>query len=147
MNKEYWRQEMPHPYSPDWQDYKIYKKNLIKGSVLLLGCTHKLLKLSNYQLDIDPWYEAKTVKIGNWLDNESYYENIIGDGVLNFSQYLTDNLLEMCAKNCKNLVIRSFKRKLEKMKIADYFPTVDDLHLKPTKIIEKIDYSFYIWRF
>jgi hypothetical protein len=147
MNKEYWRQEMPHPYSPDWQDYRIYKKNLIKGSILLLGCTHKLLKLSDYQLDIDPWYEAKSVRIGNWLDNQSYYTNIIGDGVLNFTKHLTDGILEMCSAYCHTFVARSFNYKLLKMKYAAYFPSIEDFSIKPHIANQQKEYTFYVWNF
>lgn len=57
--------ELIHPLSPNEEDVKIYNDNLLKGSVLLLGCTHKLITLSDCQMDIDPWYEEFVCLINN----------------------------------------------------------------------------------
>ena len=90
MDKLYWSKELLHPLSPSISDVEIYKQNIGKGSTLLLGCTHKLISISDFQMDIDPWYEAPTMIIKDWRDNETYYDNIIGDGVFNFTKELTD---------------------------------------------------------
>lgn len=65
IDKNYWRQELPPPYSPSIEDVKIFK-SFISGTVLLLGCTHKLLELTDAIMDIDPWYDDKRVII-RWL--------------------------------------------------------------------------------
>ena len=110
MNKSYWSKELPSPYSPSISDVEIYKINIGKGSTLLLGCTHKLISISDFQMDIDPWYEAPTMIIKDWRDNETYYDNIIGDGVFNFTKELTDSVLTMCKKYCRNFnTFRNYK--------------------------------------
>ena len=147
VNKEYWANELVPPYSPSNIDFEVYKNNLIEGTTLLLGCTHKLLNISNNQLDIDPWYEASTVIVGNWIHNNTFYNNIIGDGVLNFTKELTDNILKMCSKNSKKFIARCFNKKLPKMRIANYFPSEIDFLIKPNIIFSFSDYNFFIWDF
>ena len=146
-NKDYWASDIPLPLSPSDSDVNIYKDNLIEGSTLMLGCTKKLIPISDIQMDIDPWYEAKTVIKGDWLDNKTYYNNIIADGCLSFTKELTDGLIEMASKNCKFFIARSFTKKLPIMRIADYFPQPEDFKILPTKTIVLEDYSFYIWQF
>lgn len=147
INKNYWSKELDYPYSPSEEDFLIYKNNLINGTTLLLGCTHKLINLSNFQLDIDPWYSAKTVITGNWIYNKDFYDNIIGDGVFNFTKELTRKTLLMCSKNCKKLIIRAFKEKLPKMKVANYFPSIEDFSIKPNNHVSFHEYYFLIWDF
>jgi hypothetical protein len=98
-------------------------------------------------MDIDPWYEAKTVIKGDWLDNKTYYGNIIADGSLSFTKELTDGLIEMASKNCKVFITRTFTKRLPIMRIADYFPQPEDFKIPPTKTVVFEDYSFYIWHF
>ena len=147
MDKSYWSKELLYPLSPSNEDVEIYKESMTSGSTLLLGCTHKLIPISDFQMDIDPWYEAPTVIVKDWRINVTYYDNIIGDGVFNFTKELTDSILLMCEKNCRNLVIRSFKHKLPIMKIADYFPKENDFHIRPDLIDEYEDYNFFCWSF
>jgi len=147
MNKLYWSKELPHPYSPSKKNVQLYKDNIGKGSTLLLGCTHKLIPISDFQMDIDPWYEAPTMIIKDWRDNKTYYDNIIGDGVLNFNKDLSDSILTMCKENCRNLVIRSFKHKLPIMKIANFFPKENELNIRPDVTFEYKDYNFFCWGF
>ena len=147
VNKDYWASDIPLPLSPSDDDVDIYKDNMIEGRTLMLGCTKKLIPISSIQMDIDPWYEAKTVVKGDWLDNKTYYDNIIGDGSLCFSKELTDNIVEMASKNCKVFIARVFTRKLPIMRIAAYFPQPEDFKIQPTKTIVFEDYSFYIWQF
>lgn len=147
VDKIYWSKELDYPYSPSKENFLIYKNNLLNGKTLLLGCTHKLINISDVQLDIDPWYNAKTVITGNWIDNKDFYNNIIGDGVFNFTKDLTDKTLLMCSKYSKKLIIRSFKQKLPKMRVANYFPKIDDFLIKPDNLIDFDNYCFLIWNF
>ena len=59
VNKDYWASDIPLPLSPSDTDVDIYKDNMIQGSTLMLGCTKKLIPISNIQMDIDPWYDTK----------------------------------------------------------------------------------------
>lgn len=147
INNQYWKNELTPPYSPCENDELYYKNNLIQGTTLLLGCTHKLIKYSSYQMDIDPWYKANTVIVKDWIHNSDFYDNIIGDGVFNFTKTLTDKVLKMASKFSKNLIIRCFNQKLEKMIIADYFPNIENFIIKPTNYDNFGLYSFYIWKF
>jgi len=147
INKEYWSQDLPRPLSPDDNDIIIFKDNMIEGKTLLLGCTRKLLDLSDVQIDLDPWYIGPNTITGDWLDNKDFYENILCDGGLCFTKELADSMLEMASKNCKVFITRTFIRKLSIMRIADYFPQPTDFNILPTKTIIKEDYSFYIWQF
>lgn len=141
----YWSLELPHPLSPSNEDASVYKDHLLIGSTLLLGCTHKLISISDWQLDIDPWYVANTVIKGDWRNNTKKYTNIMGDGVLNFTQELTDGVLNMASKHCSRLIVRSFNYKLNTMRIANYFPSSCDFKLKPSIAIILKEYSFYVW--
>jgi hypothetical protein len=147
IDKTYWASKLPHPLSPSDLDVKLYKTFMTDGTTLLLGCTKKLIPLSNRQLDLDPWYEGDTVIIGDWVKNEHYYTNIMLDGGLCFTKELCDDIVKMASKNCKNFIARTFVKKLDIMKIADYFPLEQDFKIKPTMSIECGSYNFYIWRF
>lgn len=147
INKNYWSVSLPHPLSPSDGDVKIYRSHLIPGKILLLGCTHRLIEFSDHQMDIDPWYNSSTVIVGNWINNKKKYSNIIGDGVLNFTKELCDNVLNMCSKFSDVFITRSFNYKLKPMKIANHFPSENDFLIKPSEYIKFDEYSFYIWRF
>lgn len=147
VDKNYWANELEPPYCPSENDFYIYKNNLSIGKTLLLGCTHKLIPISDFQMDIDPWYQSSSVITQEWTTNQIFYENIIGDGVLNFTKELTDNLLLMCKDKCNNFIARCFKYKMPKMRIADYFPDKKDFSINPFSVIEFDDYNFFYWRF
>ncbi len=147
LSKEYWSQDFPRPLGPSDEDVTIFKDNMISGKTLLLGCTKKLLDLSDAQIDLDPWWIGPNTITGNWLDNKDFYENILCDGGLCFTKDLTDGILQMASKNCKVFITRTFTMKLPIMKIADYFPQPTDFEIIPTKTIVKENYSFYIWNF
>jgi len=72
---------------------------------------------------------------------------MIGDGVLNFTKEICDGIIEMASKNTKKLIVRSFNRKMDIMRVADYFPSYDDFKIQPTEIRILKDYTFYIWEF
>jgi len=146
-NKDYWASELPRPLSPDDNDVDIYKDNMIEGNTLMLGCTKKLIPISDIQMDIDPWYESETVIKQDWLTNDIYYDNIIADGSLSFTKELTDGLLEMASKKCKVFICRTYTKKIPIMRIADNFPQPEDFKILPTETIVFEDYSFYIWQF
>ena len=147
LSKEYWSQDFPRPLGPSDEDVDIFKDNMINGRTLLLGCTKKLLDLSDVQIDLDPWWVGPNTITGNWLDNKDFYENILCDGGLCFTKDLSDGMLQMASKNCKVFITRTFTLKLPIMKIADYFPQPTDFEITPTKTIVKENYSFYIWNF
>lgn len=147
MNNSYWAKELPHPLSPSFDDFDIYKDNLISGTTLLLGCTHKLIPISTNQMDIDPWYKSPTMIIKDWRENDQFYDNIIGDGVLNFTKDLTCSILNMCQKNSALFLTRCFNQKLPNMKIAEYFPKYNDFSIKPDLVLEYNYYNFFLWRF
>lgn len=147
VDKDYWASDIPLPLSPSDSDVDIYKDNMIKGKTLMLGCTKKLIPISNIQMDIDPWYESDTVIKQDWLTNDIYYDNIIGDGVLVFNKELSDSIVEMASKNCKIFISRVFTKKLSIMRIASYFPQPENFKIQPTKTLVFEDYSFYIWHF
>ena len=136
LNKDYMRNRIVN-----------FSEKRIKGKTLLLGCTKKLIPITDVQMDSDPWYDGPNVITKDWLDNTDYYENIIGDGVCNLTKELADGLVEMASKYCKVLIIRSFNYKLEKLRIAANFPTQNDFLITPTESIIFKDYSFYIWIF
>ena len=98
-------------------------------------------------MDIDPWYKADTMIVKDWRENDEFYTNIIGDGVLNFSKELTDGLLKMCAEYCTTFIARTFVKKLPQMKIANYFPQYEDFEFPPVITEIRDNYNFYIWNF
>ena len=148
MDKTYWASELPHPLAPNDIDVALYKNYMMGGSTLLLGCTKLLIPLSDRQLDIDPWYDAPSVIVGDWLDNKHHYSNILIDGGLCFTKELCDGILDMASKNCKRLIARSFDKKLDIMKIAAYFPNENDFLFKPKFIAHMSgNYTFYVWEF
>ena len=147
VDKNYWSSDLPLPLSPSDSDVEVYKNYLNRGTTLMLGCTRKLIPLSDRQLDSDPWYEADTVIKGDWIKNNHFYTNIILDGGLCFTKELCDSILKMSSNNCKRFIARSFTRKLDIMRIANYFPTEKDFEIHPDMVIKELDYNFYIWEF
>ena len=148
VDKTYWGSELPIPLSPSDDDVLEYKFHLKKGSTLLLGCTKKLIPLSDRQLDTDPWYVGDTVIVGDWLDNKHFYTNMLIDGGLCFTKELCDSIIQMASKNSKQLIARVFDYKLDSMRIAAYFPNFADFEIEPTHTFKtEKDYTFYIWEF
>ena len=147
VDKLYWSQTFPPPLGPSDEDVTIYKNYMIEGPTLLLGCTGKLVQLSNNQMDIDPFLDIPSVIIGDWTQNTTYYDNILGDGVLNFTKELEEKLLEMASKYCKKFIVRAFNYKLDVMKIAANFPKAEDFSIKPVEVKIFNEYTFFVWEF
>jgi hypothetical protein len=147
VDKEYWSTEFPSPYGPSEDDVIIFSEKSIPGKTLLLGCTKKLIPITDIQIDIDPWYDGPNVIVKDWLDNTDFYENIFGDGVLNLTKELEQGILEMASKNCKVFICRCFNYKLEKLRIAKNFPDKDNFSITPTESKIFNDYSIHIWNF
>lgn len=146
IDKNYWSQKLPPPYSPSSEDVQTYKKYKSEGRTLLLGCTHDLIDISDVQMDIDPWYQNESVITQDWTTNVLYYTNIIGDGVLNLDLNLANDILFMAIGCCDNLIVRYFNHKLPIMKVASNFIDPKDLSLPPDIIEKYDDYSFLIWK-
>jgi hypothetical protein len=147
VDKEYWSTEFTSPYGPSEDDVLIFREKTIPGKTLLLGCTKKLIPITDIQMDIDPWYDGPNVITKDWLDNTDFYENIFGDGVLNLTKELEQGILEMASKHCKVFICRCFNYKLEKLRIAANFPDKDNFSITPTESKIFDDYSIHIWKF
>jgi hypothetical protein len=147
LSKDYWASDLPHPLSPSNDDYRIFYSYRGTGTVLLLGCTRRLIGLATDIIDINPWYDGSNVIVQDWRANDKFYDIIMIDGGLCFNKILCDEVLEMASNNCKRFIARSFNHKLDIMKIADYFPSREDFAITPyeTRIFK--DYSFFIWEF
>ena len=147
VDKEYWSTEFPSPYGPSEEDVLFFNETKVPGRTLLLGCTKKLIPITDVQMDIDPWYDGHNVINKDWLDNTDFYENIFGDGVLNLTKELEHGILEMASKHCKVFICRCFNYKLEKLRIAANFPDKDNFSITPTESKIFDDYSIHIWKF
>lgn len=144
----YWAKSHPHPLAPNLEDVETYR-NLIGRlqSVLLLGNTPALMDLCTNAMDIEPFVDDPKVIQQDWVTNTKFYDAIIGDGVLNFTESLASGLIEMALEHSSLLVVRSFTRRLPIMRVADYFPGPQEFSMTPTEIIERDDYRFFVWRF
>ena len=72
VDKEYWSNEFPSPTGPSEDDVITFSKKTIPDKTLLLGCTKKLIPITDVQMDIDPWYDGPNVIKKDWLDNTDY---------------------------------------------------------------------------
>lgn len=146
-DKNYWKSLFLPPYCPDQSDVEFIRRNKLGGSTLLLGCTRILIPVSDYQMDIDPWYEADTVIQENWRNNKVFFNNIIADGALNLSEELTHDVLRMAFNCCNKFIVRYFNYKLPDMRIANCFKDPNDMEFIPNVIIKHEHYSFLMWNF
>ena len=148
VDRSYWSQVHPHPLAPNQADVSVYEQ-LLAGSqtILLLGNTPALMDLCTAALDSDPFIDDPKVIAGDWRENTERFDAIIGDGVLNFTSDLAEDVLAMAQGHCKLFVARSFSRKLDIMRIADNFPRADHFSIRPSEVIERDEYNFFIWRF
>jgi hypothetical protein len=144
--KIHWANLKP-PLAPSDEDRLLFKNHLSEGTTLLLGSTKLLLDLCDQALDIDPIYLDQKIIKGNWIKNDRFFNNMIGDGVLNFNPILTEKILDMASKNSHQFLVRAFNFKLDSMRVADYFPQQNDFKIKPEVIFRNNIYSFYKWTF
>lgn len=128
-------------------ELQVYKDHLLSGTILLLGYSPELIPISNHQIDVNTWLKYEIIIDKDWFDKEKYYDNIIGDAILNYSKELTDSILDMCKKNCGLFITRCFKNKLPIMEIVDYFPKENEFKIRPDMVLEYNDYDFLLWRF
>ncbi len=124
-----------------------YLELIEPGTIMLLGCTQKLLPLCDVALDLEPLFEDPKIKKMNWLENSDFYQTIIGDGVLNLGRELCHSIVEMASRHSAQLIVRSFNYKLAGMRYACYFPKAGDFEIRPKKTLIFDEYSFFIWRF
>jgi hypothetical protein len=57
VGRDYWASLQP-PLSPTEEDVEVFRRHMLDGTTLLLGCTRQLIPLSDVQMDLDPWYSA-----------------------------------------------------------------------------------------
>jgi len=154
VNREYWAGEHPRPMSPDAADVAIYDEFLGRdewgagAAVLLLGNTPALFPLCTSALDIDPFIDDPRVTLGDWRDNTTTYDAMVGDGVFNMDEALAHDIVDMASRFSRRLVVRSFTRKLPPMRIASFFPAPGDFRIVPNMVRESHEgYAFYRWDF
>lgn len=143
----YWKR-LRWPLAPSCNDVAVYRKYLLPGTTLLLGCTQSLLHLSDRQLDLVPLYGHCTEIRGSWETNRHFYTNMVLDGGLNLNEQLCRHTLNMASHNCNMFISRCFNHRTSCMKVATYFPSQDTFHIRPSKCIHTpYNYTFYIWCF
>ncbi|MGV1033620.1 MAG: hypothetical protein ACOYBP_00155 [Microbacteriaceae bacterium] len=147
VDRDYWMGPHPHPLAPNEADVSQYSLAIgDSSSTLLLGNTPALIRLCTVALDLEPFDTTGVSRQGDWTANTEYFDAIIGDGALNFTPELTTAVLEMALNHSAVFVARVFRRRLPIMRIADHFPAHDEFRVAPTEVIDRTDYSFYIWR-
>jgi hypothetical protein len=140
--------------SPDAADVAIYDEFLGRdewgsgATVLLLGNTPALFPLCTSALDIDPFIDDPRVTLGDWRDNTTTFDAMVGDGVFNMDEALAHDIVDMASRFSRRLVVRSFTRKLPPMRIASFFPAPGDFRIAPNMVRESDEgYAFYRWDF
>ena len=114
--------------TPNEADVAVFVEEVSDAkSILLLGNTRALFPLCTAAMDIDPFIDDPRVIRQDWRTNTFHYEAMIGDGLLNFDQALTREVLEMAQKYCDTLVVRTFTRLLPPMRVATFFPQIKRL--------------------
>jgi hypothetical protein len=102
--------------------------------------------LCTVALDLEPFDTSGVSVKGDWTLNTDFYDAIIGDGALNFTEELANSVLSMALENSSTFVARVFRKKLPIMRVAAYFPFPEELIVPPNSVINAPDYSFYIWK-
>ena len=149
VGRDYWAGEHPRPMTPNEADVAVFVEEVSDAkSILLLGNTRALFPLCTAAMDIDPFIDDPRVIRQDWRTNTFHYEAMIGDGLLNFDQALTREVLEMAQRYCDTLVVRTFTRLLPPMRVATFFPQAQDFHIVP-RVVRTCDegYAFYRWDF
>lgn len=149
VDRDYWAGEHPRPMTPDASDVAVFVEEIGDArTVLLLGNTRALMPLCTAAMDIDPFLEDPRVIKQDWRTNTVSYDAMIGDGLLNFDQDFTREILDMAQGYCHSLVVRTFTRHLPPMRVATFFPQPEDFHVQPSGArFSPEGYAFYTWIF
>jgi hypothetical protein len=148
VGPDYWSREHPHPLAPNDDDVETYRELIGDAkSVLLLGNTPALMPLCTAAMDTDPFLDDVRVITQDWTTNAVRYDVIIGDGVLNFTASLAEQVLQMASQTSERFIARSFNDRLPIMRVADNFPSGTDFTIRPSKTIDRGQYSFLVWDF
>ena len=148
VDRDYWSRVHPHPLAPNDDDVETYRRLIGDArTVLLLGNTPALMPLCTVAMDTDPFLDDPRVIIGDWTTNQTRFDVIIGDGVLNFTKNLADNVLAMAARTSTRFIARALRRRLPIMRVAAHFPTPHDFVVPPSQVVEHDEYSFFVWDF
>lgn len=132
------------PNDLEIQIYTAYCKSTLPNSVLLLGYTKQLLHLSTAAMDLSPPSYMTSIIKQDWFSIDTFYNVIIGDGVLNL---VGGKLVEHLSKYCDTLVIRFFTKKIDGMKFATQFQS-NTPFLLPDKILEtQPNCKILVWNF
>lgn len=140
-NNDHWI-NAPYPLKPSDAEIKIYQKHLLKGTTLLLGSTVPLLPLCDEAIDLTPRANHPKIIKGDWNKIEKFYDNIIGDGVLNLEG---EKFIEKLRPKCRRFISRVFSRKFSYMKYATHFYRDFPNATKVAEINESC--PIFIWKF
>jgi hypothetical protein len=148
VGRDYWSREHPHPLAPNGDDVETYRELIgTAKSVLLLGNTPALMPLCTAAMDTEPFVDDPRVITQDWTTNSLRYDVIFGDGVLNFTADLAQNLVAMAGQTSSRFIARSFTQRLPIMRVAGNFPAASDFATPPTLVLERGQYSFFVWDF
>lgn len=143
---EFWT-NLSWPAAPNESDLAVFRSLAQGFKILLLGSTKLLLPIATEAWDLCPKYTDAKIIDRDWLTLDQDYDTIISDGAMNFSKELSDELLDLCSKHCKRLVVRSFLRPNWPTKYAKYFPLAEDFKIQPRTLYPNSVYRFYLWDF
>lgn len=148
VGRDYWSQAHPHPLAPNVDDVETYRELIGDAhTVLLLGNTPALMPLCTVAMDTDPFIDDPRVITQDWTTNTVPFDVIIGDGVLNFTADLAERVVAMAVGTAGRFIARSFNQRLPIMRVADNFPSASDFTTPPTQVIDRGQYSFFVWDF
>lgn len=147
MNNRYLAQDehwinLPYPLKPCDSEVEVYRKNLIKGSTLMLGSTKQLLDICDVAVDLAPRYEHYKIIKGDWYNLFGFYENIIADGAINLTG---PSLIDAIKPHCNIFISRVFAKKFPAMKYAELFYSEFSGATKIAEINESC--PIFIWKF
>jgi hypothetical protein len=148
IDNAYWAADHPHPLAPNETDVETYRELIGSAHTrLLLGNTRALMPLCTAAMDTDPFIDDPRVISQDWTTNMVDYDVIFGDGVLNFTADLAEQLLPMAARHSHRFIVRAFSHRLPIMRVADNFPLANDFAIAPSHVLERVDYRFFVWDF
>ena len=142
---EFWTNLKP-PASPSDKDKEIYA-SLIKGRVLLLGSTKKLLDIADEAWDLNPKYPDMGIVDRDWMSLDQHFNTIIADGAINFPEEQSRQLLEVVSQHCDRFVVRTFYKPNWPTKYAKWFPNPEHFYHMPRVVAPNNVYRFFVWDF